>query len=129
MQLQGAAEKISSKGAQLALIGSGSPRFIEGFVEKTGFQGAIYTDPSRKSYDAAGLIRSVAGTLGPSSILNSIKSMMKGQRQGATQGDPWQQGGALVINTQGEVLFTHRSKHGGDNISPDELLAAIPEAV
>ena len=100
VQLHGHLEEIESKGAKLHLIGNGGPSFIEGFREETGYTGSIYTDPSLKAYQAAGLIRSVRATMGLRSLAAGVKSMAAGERQGARQGDAWQQGGALVISSE-----------------------------
>ncbi len=125
MQLHGHQGEIEAKGAKLHLIGNGGPSFIAGFREITGFTGAIYTDPGLKTYAAAGLLRSVRATLGLRSLAAGIKSMSEGRHQGARQGDAWQQGGALVVNSAGEILFSQRSESGGDNVSPEALLAAL----
>jgi hypothetical protein len=126
VQLHGHLEEIESKGAKLHLIGNGSPSFIDGFREVTGYTGSIYTDPSLKSYEVAGLQRGVLATFGLRSIKAGVKSLAKGERQGSTQGDALQQGGAVVINSAGEVLYSHQSSSGGDNVSPAELLSALP---
>ncbi len=126
MQLHGHLEEIEARGAKLHLIGNGAPNFIEGFREVTGYTGSIYTDPSLKSYDAAGLLRSVRATFGLRSISAGVKSFADGKRQGSRQGDAFQQGGALVINSAGEVLYSHQSSAGGDNVSPVDLIAALP---
>ena len=126
MQLHGHLQEIESRGAKLHLIGNGGPSFIEGFREQTGYTGSIYTDPSLKAYEAAGLIRSVRATVGIRSIAAGIKSMAAGQRQGPTQGDAWQQGGALVVTSDGQALFSHQSKVAGDNVSPAEIIGALP---
>lgn len=126
MQLHGHLEEIESRGAKLHLIGNGGPSFIEGFRELTGYTGSIYTDPSLKTYEAAGLIRSVRATVGIRSLKAGVKSLVAGERQGPRQGDPWQQGGALVVSSEGQVLFSQQSSAGGDNVSPAELIGALP---
>lgn len=125
MQLHGHLGEIEAKGARLHLIGNGGPSFIEGFREATGYAGTIYTDPGLKTYEAAGLVRSVRATLGLRSIKAGVKSLARGEKQGPTQGDPWQQGGALVISAEGELLFRHQSQAGGDNVAPARLLRAL----
>lgn len=128
MQLHGHIGEIESRGAKLHLIGSGAPNFIAGFREETGFTGSIYTDPSLKSFEAAGLVRSVRASVGLRSISAGVKSFAKGQRQGKRQGDPWQQGGALIINKAGELLFAHQSAAGGDNVTGSALLQVLSSA-
>lgn len=125
MQLHGHLEEFEARGARLHLIGNGSPNFIEGFRELTGYTGSIYTDPGLKSFEAAGLMRSVRATMGLRSIGAGLRSMKQGQRQGSTQGDAWQQGGAMVISPEARVLYNHRSTAAGDNVSPEELLSTL----
>lgn len=107
------------------LIGNGGASFIEGFREVTGYTGSIYTDPSLKAYKAAGLVRSVRSTIGIRSLAAGARSLAAGRRQGPTQGDPWQQGGALVISSEAQILYSHRSSAGGENVSAQELLDAL----
>lgn len=128
VQLHAHREEIEASGAVLHIIGNGSPSFIEGFREKTGYTGSIFTDPSRKTYEAAGLVRSVAATVHPRSIVKGLKAMTQGRFQGRTQGDPWQQGGALVVSPAGEVLFAHQARESSDNIEPQALLDALAAA-
>lgn len=125
MQLHGHLEEVEARGARLHLIGNGAPNFIEGFREVTGYTGSIYTDPSLKAFEVAGLLRSVRSTLGLRSVAAGVGTMAKGGRQGSIQGDRWQQGGALVIDPEGKILYSHRSKAGGDNVGPQELLSAL----
>ena len=125
MQLHGQREAIEAKGAVLHMIGNGNPSFIEGFRELTEYTGTIYTDPSLKTYEAVGLLRSVRATFNPRSFGKAFKSFTKGRRQGSTQGDAFQQGGALVVSTDSEVLFTYRATNAGDNVSPEALARAL----
>lgn len=120
-------EAFREQGAELYAIGNGRPQFVEGFRETTGYTGPIYTDPSGKVYEKAQLVRSVMGTFGPRSIVNGLGNLKRGMRQGKRQGDALQQGGALVISRDGQVLFQHQSKAGGDNISPEALLSALSQ--
>jgi hypothetical protein len=119
---------IRAAGAELYVIGNGAPMFIEGFRETTGFTGPIYTDPSLAVYQAAQLVRSVARTFGPGALVRSFGALRRGARQGRTQGDPWQQGGALVIAPDGRVLWHQVSNGPGDHASATDLLAALRAA-
>ena len=125
MQLHAHRQEIESTGAVLHIIGNGSPSFIEGFREKTGYTGTIFTDPSLETYQAAGLLRSVVATVHPRSIIRGLKAATEGRFQGRTRGDAWQQGGALVINPAGEVLFSYQARESSDNVEPQALLDAL----
>jgi hypothetical protein len=55
-------------------------------------------------------------------LKNFLGARKKGFHQGRTQGDPWQQGGSLVVRPGGQVLFRYASKVPGDHVSPQTLL-------
>src|SRR5262245_52760613 len=125
VQLHRRIDDLKASGAEVYVIGNGTPSFIAGFRETTGWQGPIYTDPSLEVYKAAGLKRGVLKTLNPIGAIRSIGTLRRGFRQGRTQGDSWQQGGVLVIAPGGDVLWTHASEGPGDNATPDQILAAL----
>ena len=125
MQLHQGIDKLTAKGADLYVIGNGTPNFIAGFRDQTKYQGPIYTDPSLTVYKAAQLKRSVTSTLDPRSLGKAFKAFARGQRQGLTQGDAWQQGGVLVIATDGSVKYHHASDRPGDNASVEQIVAAL----
>ena len=125
MQLHRDIDAIRAAGAELYLIGNGSPSFIAGFRDETKWTGPIYTDPSLAVYKAAQLKRSVASTLDPRSLGAAFKALRDGQRQGRTQGDAWQQGGVLVIAATGEVRWQHASGRPGDNATAAQIASAL----
>ena len=125
VQLHRDIDKIHAAGAELYVIGNGSPSFIEGFRAETKYDGPLYVDPSLEVYKAAELKRGVAKTFSPFALGKTIKAFAAGNRQGRTQGDPWQQGGALVIDTDGSVLWHHVSAHSGDQASGADIVAAL----
>ncbi len=111
--------------ANVFVIGNGSPSFIAGFREQTGWKGPIYTYPSLATYRAAELKRSVASTLDPRSLGDAFRALKKGTRQGRTQGDQWQQGGTLVVAPDGSVRWRHASGRPGDNATAAQIIAAL----
>jgi hypothetical protein len=125
VQLHRDIDQLTAAGADLILIGNGAPHFIAGFRELTGYQGPIYTDPSLATFRAAELQRGVGKTLDPRGIGKGIGAFVRGHRQGRTQGDPWQQGGVLVIAPSGDVLWHHASGRPGDNASIPEIVTAL----
>ena len=107
------------------MIGNGSPSFIEGFREETGWAGPIYTDPTLAAYRAAELKRGVGATFSPFAIGATVKALAAGRRQGRTQGDALQQGGVLVIAPSGDIRWHHVSVRSGDNASVEQIVAAL----
>jgi len=121
-------DRIRSRGAEVVVIGNGTPSFIAGFREETGWDGPLYTDPSRKVYEAAELVRGVLATLHPAAALRVVGALRRGFRQGRTQGDPWQQGGVLVIAPgadKSRILWHQASSGPGDNAEVDDIVAAL----
>lgn len=125
VQLHRTIDDIHAAGAELYVIGNGTPNFIAGFRETTGYDGPLYVDPSLEAYRVAGLKRGVLSTFGPRSALRGIRTLTRGHKQGRTQGDPWQQGGTLVVDPGGQVIMAHVSSGAGDNAAPEQILSAL----
>jgi hypothetical protein len=124
------AEEFATVGARLAVIGNGWPAMAKAFAEKVGFPPSVQllTDPGRETYRLAGFKRSLFLTLGPQAWVPLIRALLRGFRQGRTKGDPWQQGGALVVSPRGEVVFRHVSLGPAHHASPNSLLRAVAGA-
>ena len=125
MQLHRHEREIRDAGANLVVIGNGAPHFIAGFRDTTGFAGTIYTDPSLAVYEAAQLQRGVRTLLSFGAAARTVGALARGYRQGRTQGDNLQQGGVLVVGTDGSVLWQHVSSGPGDNADPREIIRAL----
>jgi hypothetical protein len=116
------------KGANVAIVGNGLPAMAKGFIErlKLGGEATVLTDPSRETYRLAGLRRGVWATLGPRALVNLLRALRKRLGTGKIEGDPWQQGGTLVVGRGGEVLFRYAGEHQGDHAAPERIVAALP---
>jgi hypothetical protein len=129
-ELRSRADEFERAGAKLAIVGNGWPAMAKAFGERAGLPPSVtlLTDPTLQSYVAAGLKRSVLLTLGPRGWLPFIRTLRKGFRQGAIKGDPWQQGGAVVIAPGGRVLWRYVSTQPSDQPSVGSLLAPLRKA-
>jgi hypothetical protein len=116
---------IRGAGAELHVIGNGAPTFIAGFRELTGFAGAIYTDPSLAAYRAAQLEHGLRTFVSLGAAARTVGAFARGFRPGRLQGDNLQQGGVLVIERDGRVVWQHVSKSPGDNAAPDEIVRVL----
>ena len=123
-------DEMLKQGARLAVIGNGWPAMAKSFATHAGLPDSVrlLTDPTRQSYLAAGLKRGVLRTLGPQGWLAFYRTMKKGFRQGRTAGDPWQQGGAVVVGKDGQVLYRHVSSGPSDQADARALISALPHA-
>jgi len=128
VQLHRDLDAIHSAGAEMIVIGNGTPNFMQGFRDETGWKGPLYTDPTLAVYKAAELKRGVTNTLDPRALAPTLGAFFRGGRQGKTQGDQWQQGGVLVISPAARVLFHHASGRPGDNAPGSAILAALRSA-
>jgi hypothetical protein len=86
----------------------------------------VLTDPTRESYKALGLHRSVWRTFSLKAIGFYRAARKNGFKQGRVQGDPWQQGGSLVVDKGGKVLYRFVSDAPGHHASPQTLLQHLP---
>ena len=122
-------EDARRKGANVAIIGNGLPAMANAFARRMalGPETLVLTDPQRESYRRAGFRRGLWATLGPHVLPKLARASWRfGVRR--IQGDPWQQGGTLVVAKGGEVLFRYVSTHQGDRPAPRDVVAALPAA-
>lgn len=125
MQVHRERQAIRDAGGEVYLIGNGASNFIEGFRETTKYDGPIYTDPSLEVFKAAELKRGVLKTFNPLALGKTIGAFARGHRQGSTKGDPFQQGGVLIVAPDNTVKWHHASSRPGDNAEPGEIVAAL----
>src|SRR3990172_12422869 len=114
-QLRDALDQIRAAGAELVVVGSGRPEHAADFRETQGLRFPLVVDPELVSFRAAGLRRGVLSTIGPRTFGHAFRALRTGARPGATRGDPWQLGGALVIRPTGEIAYRYASREAGDH--------------
>lgn len=117
-------EAFEREGAELVVVGNGAPNFIEGFRERAGYSGRIYTDPELRSHKALELRRDVRSTLSIRTLGRAVSAFRGGNRQTSVQGDAMQQGGVFVLSTDGELVYSYRSEFAGDHPSIADLVKA-----
>ncbi|MGE0399449.1 MAG: peroxiredoxin-like family protein [Kofleriaceae bacterium] len=128
-QLHREGQRIRDAGAELFVIGNGTPSFIEGFRDQTGYTGPIYTDPSLAVYKAAQFKRSVTSTIDPRGFGKALRALAGGQRQTIVpQGDQWQQGGVIVVKPTNDIVWHYVSGRAGDDPSVTQIVSAIRAA-
>jgi peroxiredoxin len=123
--LRDAVGGIRAAGAELVVVGNGRPEHAADFREEQRIDFPLLVDPELRAYAAAGLRRGVLDTLGPGSLKGAWRALRSGARQGATRGDPWQLGGAFVIEPGGRVRFRHVSRDASDHPAPEKILKAL----
>jgi len=128
-QLCDVQHEICERGAELVVVGNGTPHFAEAFRKDFGLDGPLLVDPELRAYRAAGLRRGRVEILSPRVAWNGLRALRGGARQQGVKGDPWQLGGVFVIRPDGSLAFAHRSREAGDHPALADVFAALaPDA-
>lgn len=118
-------DSIEELGARLVFVGNGLPAMAESFRTEYCPGAEVLVDPEREAFRAFGLRWGRLVSLHPGATVAAARVMKAGFRQGKTQGDPWQQGGAFVIAPGGRIHYAHVSKHPGDHADPEACLEGL----
>jgi hypothetical protein len=114
---------IRAAGAELYVIGNGSAAQARDFARDQHVGYPLYTDPSLRSYAAAGFKNETV--VSPKVLLRAFKAFLEGHIQTTTKGTASQHGGAFVFDRGGAELFAYRSEAAGDHPDPRDLVAAL----
>ncbi|KAM6229808.1 peroxiredoxin-like 2C isoform 2-T2 [Porphyrio hochstetteri] len=105
--------------------------FLQPFCSLTGYTHEMYVDPQREIYKTFGMKRGEGNNVSVRSphvksnvLLGSIRSMWRAMTGPAFdfQGDPAQQGGALILGPGNEVHFLHLDKNRLDHVPINTVL-------
>ena len=118
-------DQIHRAGAELIVVGNGTPEQAQWFVEDVEMQTPVFTNPERELYRALGARRGILRALHPMVFVRSISALLRGHRQSGVQGDATQLGGVFVVQEDGGLSYAYRSKFAGDHPSPREVLEAL----
>jgi peroxiredoxin len=117
--------KIHEAGAELVIIGCGSPTQARWFAEDTEIKTPLFTDPTTKAYWAAGMKRGIARTINLKALGHAFRAFRAGHRQTKTKGAPFQQGGVLVVAKGGAIQYSFASNDAGDHAPLAEVMSAL----
>ncbi|XP_043102211.1 peroxiredoxin-like 2C [Puntigrus tetrazona] len=126
------AQLLQDSNARLVVIGQSSWCHIEAFCSLTGYSHEIYVDPERRIYKKLGMRRGETYMETPSSsphvksglLVGSLRSTWRAMTSPVFdfQGDPLQQGGALIVGPGPEVHFAHFDMNRLDHTPINRLL-------
>jgi peroxiredoxin len=126
-QLRRDKNRFAKAGAQLLLVGMGTPAQSTEFAAKFKVPFPIVADPQKKLYRKFELKQmSTLGLFSPSLALKGVAAFVGGHGIGLPQGDVRQLPGTFIINTAGEIIFSHFSSHPADHPDSKTILAALP---
>jgi hypothetical protein len=129
-ELRPHAEELIDIGVRPFVIGSGSPEQALAFTRQLELDEKlpIFSDQPLASYKTAGFLRTVVGTLHPSTWVKGLKSF-RTHPQKRTAGDPWQLGGAMIVRPSGEVTWRFVAEKSGEHPAIQTLLDEARKAV
>lgn len=116
-------DALDRLGVGVFAIGNGTPAMAADFVRQFSVPYPVFTDPERRSYQAAGMKRNFG--LGLKTLSRGLRAVRQGHSQGRTKGDPWQQGGVLLVDTGGAIRWQHTDSDAGDHASMASVLEAV----
>jgi len=120
-------KNIEKAGAQVVLVGMGTPSESAEFAAKFNVPFPIVADPGKKLYRKFELKQmSTLGFFSPSVALKGVAAIVGGNGIGRPQGDVRQLPGVFIINTAGQIVFSHFSGNPADHPDLKTILAAFP---
>ena len=115
-------------GAQVVLVGMGTPAETNAFAAKYDLPYPIVSDPAKLMYRAFDLKRMAPwGFLAPEVVLKGVSAMARGHHMGLPQGDVRQLPGVFVISTAGKIVFSHYATDPADHPAVAVILEALKE--
>ncbi len=126
--MRDALPEIRRRGAELIIVGNGRLEHAIDFRDSEHVESPLYVDPGLHAYAAAGLKRGLRSSLSVGVLLRGVRALREGKRQGATMGDPWQQGGVFIIRPGNRVDFSYISEEAGDHPSAEAIIAALDKS-
>ncbi|XP_063313250.1 peroxiredoxin-like 2C [Pelobates fuscus] len=122
---------LENANVRLIVIGQSSYIHIQHFCALTGYSHEMYVDPEREIYSTLGMKKGETSTTSARSphvksnlISGSFKSIYRAITSPVFdfQGDPAQQGGALIVGPGNRVHFMHRDVNRLDHVPIRTLL-------
>jgi len=107
-------------------VGMGTPSESAQFAAKFNVPFPIVADPQKKLYRKFELKQmSTLGFFSPSVALKGVAAIVGGHGIGMPQGDVRQLPGVFIINTAGQIVFSHFSSSPADHPDAETIIAAL----
>ncbi len=119
------ASKVAARGAELVLIGNGTPTQGLEFARATDAPFRLLVDIELKGYRAAALERRLLAPYSPRGWLHGLGSWLRGFRPQPTAGDLYQLGGVFLITPEERVEYAFISQSVYDRAPPNAILEAL----
>lgn len=111
----------------IALIGNGKPSQAVDFRNELNWEADLFTDPSNRTYKVLELRRGIGVTFTLPGLFKVIQSFREGNSQTLTRipSDPFQQGGAILVDENGIVKLFHADQFAGDHADLEMLVDKV----
>jgi peroxiredoxin len=122
-QLRREKHAFDAAGARVLIVGMGTQEQTEEFKRRFQVPYPMVCDPQKRLYEAFDLGRvSLLEALKPAIAVKGMVAMAKGHAIGVPIGDVRQLAGVFIIDTGGEIVYSHFSRDPADHPSARELL-------
>lgn len=122
--------ELRREGKRVVLVATSAPNRIPAFAKRMHLdsgQVEVVTDPSLETHKAANLVRSVGSLINVRTIADAVRLYAQGHfsTHEPGDGDIFQQGGALLVDRDGTVLFQHANRDMTDHFSMNDVCDAL----
>lgn len=124
-EMSAVGDEIERLGVELVFIGSGSAQYAKWFQEDYAPRWPVYSDAELVTYRALETRRGLRSSMNLRTVWLSLRALLRGFRQGRTQGDQFQQGAVAVVTPDGAMPYLHVSEVAGDHPRPAEVLTVL----
>lgn len=112
------------------LVGVGVEELgVEEFVQGNYWAGELYIDQKKSSYKALGFRQlgflATAGALMSKKLRSAYSKATAAGITGNYKGDGFQNGGTIVVDKEGKVLYEYKQIDPSDHVDPEDILKAL----
>ena len=118
-------DELEALGAELVVVGNGSVEQAAEFVTEVGTGARVLTDPNRESYCAVDMKRTMRSSMNLKTIAHGVRACRSGFRQTKVAGDPFQQGGIVVMSPGDHERYRYVSEEAGDHPPFEQVLDTL----
>lgn len=116
---------LAERDVARAFVSTGAPPMARAFAQQHAGDWPVLSDPTRAIFRLAGMRRSRWTMLHPRLVVNLVRALRRGFRQGRVQGDAWQLGGVIVVDAAGAIAHRQVDRVAGDVVDLDAVRAAL----
>jgi hypothetical protein len=126
-QLSEIESQLNDLNAELFIIGSSTIEQAAAARASLNSPFVFLVDPDRKSFKAAKMRKDLGSTFNFRTVPAIVRAWRNGHRQSRLQGDPFQQGGAVIILPNDTIALEFISQFGGDHPLPQQIIDHLPQ--